>query len=384
MALLKKPLLLAGVVVVVAVAAYFLWPKAGNSDAAPVGQMNPWAMPVPVRVVTADAADLRVQIKTIGTVTPLNTVVVQSRVTGILQKLAFTEGDKVEQGQLLAEIEQADYQIQLAQAQGQLEQNLAQLKNAEADLQLYSKLREQSSISAQQYNQQQALVAQLEGTIKSNQAQIDAAKLQLSYTRIHAPISGRLGLRRVDPGNLIQANNTEGLVTITQSSPIAVVFAIPESQLLQVRDAVRRGESLTVEAWDRSEQQLLSQGALTILDNQIDAATGTLRLKAEFANEQEELFPNQFVNVRLNVAVQQGAVTIPQDAVQYGSAGNYVYVIEQNKAQIRQVKLGATDNGLVAVQDGLQTGDLVVLEGLDRLRPGRAVEVITDQPVPAS
>lgn len=384
MALLKKPLLLAGVVVVVAAAAYFLWPKAGNSDAVPGRQMNPWAMPVPVRVVTASAADLRVQIKTIGTVTPLNTVVVQSRVTGILQKVAFTEGNKVEQGQLLAEIEPADYQIQLAQAQGQLDQNLAQLKNAEADLQLYSKLREQSSISAQQYNQQQALVAQLKGTIKSNQAQIDAAKLQLSYTRIHAPISGRLGLRRVDPGNLIQANNTEGLVTITQSSPIAVVFAIAESQLLPVRDAVRRGESLTVEAWDRSEQQLLSQGLLTILDNQIDTATGTLRLKAEFANEQEELFPNQFVNVRLNVAVQQGAVTIPQDAVQYGSAGNYVYVIEQNKAQIRQVKLGAADNGLVAVEDGLQTGDLVVLEGLDRLRPGRAVEVITDQSVPAT
>lgn len=384
MALLKKPLLLAGVVVVVAAAAYFLWPKADNASAAPARQMNPWAMPVPVRVVTASAADLRVQIKTIGTVTPLNTVVVQSRVTGILQKVAFTEGNKVEQGQLLAEIEQADYQIQLAQAQGQLDQNLAQLRNAEADLQLYSKLREQSSISAQQYNQQQALVAQLKGTIKSNQAQIDAARLQLSYTRIHAPISGRLGLRRVDPGNLIQANNTEGLVTITQSSPIAVVFAIPESQLLQVRDAVRRGESLTVEAWDRSEQQLLSQGLLTILDNQIDTATGTLRLKAEFANQQEELFPNQFVNVRLNVAVQQGAVTIPQDAVQYGSAGNYVYVIEQNKAQIRQVKLGAADNGLVAVEDGLQTGDLVVLEGLDRLRPGRAVEVITDQSVPAT
>lgn len=384
MALLKKPLLMAGMVVIVATAAYFLWPKAENSTATPARQMNPWAMPVPVRVVTADSADLRVQIKTIGTVTPLHTVVVQSRVTGTLQQLAFTEGDKVEQGQLLAEIEQADYQIQLAQTQGQLEQNLAQLKNAEADLQLYSKLREQSSISAQQYNQQQALVAQLKGTIKSNQAQIDAARLQLSYTRIHAPISGRLGLRRVDPGNLIQANNAEGLVTITQSSPIAVLFAVPESQLLQVRNAVQRGETLTVEAWDRSERQLLSQGTLTILDNQIDAATGTLRLKAEFANEQEELFPNQFVNVRLNVAVQQGAVTIPQDAVQYGSAGNYVYVIEQNKAQIRQVKLGPTDNGLVAVEDGLQTGDLVVLEGLDRLRPGRAVEVITEQPVPAS
>ena len=221
-------------------------------------------------------------------------------------------------------------------------------------------------------------MAQLEGTIKSNQAQIDAARLQLSYTRIQAPISGRLGLRRVDAGNLIQANDTEGLVTITQSSPINVVFSIPESQLTAVRSAVSRGEKLTVEAWDRNEQQLLSTGVLTTLDNQIDTATGTLKIKAEFANQQEELFPNQFVNVRLNIAVREGVIAIPQDAVQYGSAGTYVYVIEQNKAQIRQVELGAADNGNIAVIKGLNQGAQVVLEGLDRLRPGREVEVIAE------
>lgn len=380
MAWQKKAVLAAITVAVVAAVAYGLWPKT-TAPAAAQRPMSPWAMPVPVRVVTASPSDLRVQVKAIGTVTPLNTVVVQSRVSGPLQKLHFNEGDKVEQGQLLAEIDTADYQVQLAQAQGQLEQNLAQLKNAEADLALYSRLREQSSISAQQYNNQVALVEQLKGSLKSNQAQLDAAKLQLSYTRIYAPISGRLGLRRVDAGNLIQANNSTGLVTITQSSPITVVFAIPESQLQQVRAAFRSGESLTVEAWDRAERELLSVGALTTLDNQIDATTGTLRLKAEFTNEQEELFPNQFVNVRLNVAVQQGAVTIPQDAVQYGSAGTYVYVIEQNKAQIRQVQLGAVDNGLVAVESGLDAGSQVALEGLDRLRPGRAVEVIADEPV---
>lgn len=380
MAWQKKAVLAAVTVAVVAAIAYGFWPKT-TAPAAAQRQMSPWAMPVPVRVVTASPSDLRVQVKAIGTVTPLNTVVVQSRVSGPLQKLHFNEGDKVEQGQLLAEIDTADYQVQLAQAQGQLDQNLAQLKNAEADLALYSRLREQSSISAQQYNNQVALVEQLKGSLKSNQAQLDAAKLQLSYTKIYAPISGRLGLRRVDAGNLIQANNSTGLVTITQSLPITVVFAVPESQLQQVRAAFRSGESLTVEAWDRAERELLSIGALTTLDNQIDAATGTLRLKAEFANEQEELFPNQFVNVRLNVAVQQGAVTIPQDAVQYGSAGTYVYVIEQNKAQIRQVQLGAVDNGLVAVESGLDAGAQVALEGLDRLRPGRAVEVITDEPV---
>lgn len=379
MASLNKPLLITGLVIAAAIATYWFWPSAEQA-ATPAGRpMNPWAMPVPVRVVSAQPADLRVQVKTIGTVTPLNTVVVQSRVSGPLQQLLFKEGDKVEQGQLLAQIDPADYQVQLAQAQGQLEQNQAQLKNARQDLALYAKLREQSSISAQQYNQQQALVGQLEGTIKSNEAQIDAARLQLSYTRIQAPISGRLGLRRVDAGNLIQANDSAGLVTITQSSPINVVFAIPESQLTAVRSAVSRGETLTVEAWDRNEQQLLSTGVLTTLDNQIDTATGTLKIKAEFANQQEELFPNQFVNVRLNIAVREGVIAIPQDSVQYGSAGTYVYVIEQNKAQIRQVELGAADNGNIAVIKGLEQGTQVVLEGLDRLRPGRAVEVITEQ-----
>lgn len=379
MALQKKAVTMAVVALIAAGAAWWFWPTEPAPTAAAQRQMNPWAMPVPVRVVPATAADLRVQIKAIGTVTPLNSVVVQSRVNGPLQALHFKEGDKVEAGQLLAEIDAADYQIQLAQAQGQLEQNLAQLKNAENDLALYSRLREQNSISAQQFNNQQALVEQLKGSLRSNQAQLDAAKLQLSYTQIKAPISGRLGLRRVDVGNLIQANSAEGLVTITQSSPINVVFAIPENQLQQVRQAMRAGEPLVVEAWDRAEQQLLTSGVLTTLDNQIDIATGTLRLKAEFANQQEELFPNQFVNVRLNVAVRSGAVTIPQDAVQYGSAGTYIYTIEDNKAQIRQVKLGPVDNGMVAIEEGLSVGTPVVLEGLDRLRPGRAVEIITEQ-----
>lgn len=379
MALQKKAVTMAVVALIAAGAAWWFWPTEPAPTAAAQRQMNPWAMPVPVRVVPATAADLRVQIKAIGTVTPLNSVVVQSRVSGPLQALHFKEGDKVAAGQLLAEIDAADYQIQLAQAQGQLEQNLAQLKNAENDLALYSRLREQSSISAQQFNNQQALVEQLKGSLRSNQAQLDAAKLQLSYTQIKAPISGRLGLRRVDVGNLIQANSAEGLVTITQSSPINVVFAIPENQLQQVRQAMRAGEPLVVEAWDRAEQQQLTSGVLTTLDNQIDIATGTLRLKAEFANQQEELFPNQFVNVRLNVAVRSGAVTIPQDAVQYGSAGTYIYTIEDNKAQIRQVKLGPVDNGMVAIDEGLSVGTPVVLEGLDRLRPGRAVEIITEQ-----
>ncbi|WP_127026353.1 MdtA/MuxA family multidrug efflux RND transporter periplasmic adaptor subunit [Rheinheimera mangrovi] len=404
MSLLKKPLVLAAALAVAAAALYWFWPAtepaagAGQAGAAPQGPgkrpagqrpggprpamaNNPWAMPVPVRVIEAGSTDLKVQIKAIGTVTPLNTVLVQSRVSGPLQQVFFQEGQKVEAGQLLAQIDPADYKVQLAQAQGQKDQNLAQLKSAKQDLERYAKLKEQNTIAAQQMNTQQALVNQLKGAIKSNQAAIDAAALQLSYTQIKAPISGRLGLRAVDPGNLIQANSATGLVTITQSSPIAVVFTIPETQLQQVRAAFRAGAALTVEAWDRAEQMQLSSGTLTTLDNQIDIATGTLKLKAEFANQNEELFPNQFVNVRLNVAVQSGAVTIPQDAVQYGAQGTYVYMVDQNnKAQIRVLKLGAVDNGLVAVEEGLKAGDKVVLEGLDRLRPDREVEVIQDAP----
>jgi multidrug efflux system membrane fusion protein len=407
MSLLKKPVVFAVGLAVAAAAVYWFWPSAepaagaGQAGAAPQGPgkrpggqrpggprpagaamaNNPWAMPVPVRVIEAGSSDLKVQIKAIGTVTPLNTVLVQSRVSGPLQQVFFQEGQKVEAGQLLAQIDPADYKVELAQAQGQKDQNLAQLKSAEQDLERYAKLKEQNTIAAQQMNTQQALVNQLKGAIKSNQAAIDAAELQLSYTQIKAPISGRLGLRAVDPGNLIQANSAEGLVTITQSSPIAVVFTIPETQLQQVRSAFRAGAALTVEAWDRAEQLQLSSGTLTTLDNQIDIATGTLKLKAEFANQNEELFPNQFVNVRLNVAVQSGAVTIPQDAVQYGAQGTYVYMIDgNNKAQIRQLKLGAVDNGLVAVEEGLKAGDKVVLEGLDRLRPDREVEVIQDAP----
>lgn len=407
MSLLKKPVVLAVGLAVAAAALYWFWPgsepaavegqaasakagpgqrpggqrPAGARPAGPGAAANPWAMPVPVRVIEAGSTDLKVQIKAIGTVTPLNTVLVQSRVSGPLQQVFFQEGQKVEAGQVLAQIDPADYKVQLAQAQGQKDQNVAQLKSAEQDLERFARLKEQNTIAAQQINAQQALVNQLKGAIKSNQAAIDAAALQLSYTQIKAPISGRLGLRAVDPGNLIQANSAEGLVTITQSSPIAVVFTIPETQLQQVRSAFREGAALTVEAWDRAEQVQISSGTLTTLDNQIDLATGTLKLKAEFANQNEELFPNQFVNVRLNVAVQSGAVTIPQDAVQYGAQGTYVYMVDQNnKAQIRVLKLGAVDNGLVAVEEGLKAGDKVVLEGLDRLRPDREVEVIQDSP----
>src|SRR5690606_26173606 len=284
------------------------------------------------------------------------------------------------QGTLLAEIDPAPYRAQLAQAEGLAQQNQAQLANAQADLELYEGLYEQDSIARQQLTSQRALVEELRGTLKANAAQVEDARLQLSWTRIEAPIAGKLGLRRVDAGNLVSSSDTEGLVSITQMRPIAVEFTVPEPDVPALRRAASSGEALAVQALDRNEQQVLARGQLHTMDNQIDIATGTLRVKALFENGDDELFPNQFVNVRLRLQTLPSVITIPSDAVQFGSSGTYVYVInaEESKAYTRLVKLGATADGRVAVTEGLEEQELVVLEGLDRLRDGREV-VITDE-----
>lgn len=359
-----------------------IWYLLGRTPpSAPLPQRSAWNMPVPVRVVPVERGSLDVQIKSIGTVTPLNTVTVRSRVDGVLNRVLFTEGSEVEQGTLLAEIDPLPYRAQLAQAEGQAQQNQAQLANAQADLELYEGLYEQDSIARQQLTSQRALVEELRGSLKANAAQVEDARLQLSWTRIEAPIAGKLGLRRVDAGNLVSSGDTEGLVSITQMRPIAVEFTVPEPDVPALRRAVASGAELAVQALDRSEQQLLASGRLHTLDNQIDIATGTLRVKALFENEDDQLFPNQFVNVRLRLHTLPSVVTIPSDAVQFGSRGTYVYVIDpqENKAFTRLVKLGATAaDGQVAVTEGLEERELVVLEGLDRLREGREV-VISDE-----
>lgn len=359
-----------------------IWYLLGRTPpSAPLPQRSAWNMPVPVRVVPVERGSLDVQIKSIGTVTPLNTVTVRSRVDGVLNRVLFTEGSEVEQGTLLAEIDPLPYRAQLAQAEGQAQQNQAQLANAQADLELYEGLYEQDSIARQQLTSQRALVEELRGSLKANAAQVEDARLQLSWTRIEAPIAGKLGLRRVDAGNLVSSGDTEGLVSITQMRPIAVEFTVPEPDVPALRRAVASGAELAVQALDRSEQQLLASGRLHTLDNQIDIATGTLRVKALFENEDDQLFPNQFVNVRLRLHTLPSVVTVPSDAVQFGSRGTYVYVVhpQENKAYTRLVKLGATAaDGQVAVTEGLEEQELVVLEGLDRLREGREV-VISDE-----
>lgn len=372
---LRNWLLLAAAV---AGAGTFAWFQFG-SQTAPVQpdglRRMGWDAPAVVRVEPAALGQLDVQIKSIGTVTPLNTVTVQSRVSGVLEKVVFEEGARVEQGALLAEIDPLPYRAQLEQAEGQLQQNRAKLENARADLKLYEQLWEQDSIARQQLSDQRALVQELLGTVRANQAQVDDARLQLSWTRITAPLSGRLGLRKVDQGNLVTGSEAEGLVSITQTQPIAVNFTVPEVDVPALRDARRGDAPLKVEVLDRGEQRVLATGELTTLDNQIDTSTGTLRVRAQFANEDEALFPNQFVNVHLRLKTLESVVTIPGDAVQFGTERNYVYVVQDNKAYVRNVVLGAAADGRVAVTEGLEPGELVVLEGLDRLRDGKQVNI---------
>ncbi|MEO7598855.1 MAG: MdtA/MuxA family multidrug efflux RND transporter periplasmic adaptor subunit [Opitutus sp.] len=374
-------------VVVAAALAAAVWyfglraPPAKNRYPNPAWAGNEMPPRIPVRTVAAKLQDLPVHLKAIGTVIPLNTVTVRSRVTGQLIRVVFEEGQRVERGQLLAEIDPAPYRIKLGQAEGQLKQNQARLSSARSDLVRIQELHEQNLVTTQQLEVQQALVAEREGALAADQAQVDDARLQLAYTRVEAPISGRTGLRQVDAGNLVRLGDADGLVVITQTKPITVSFTIPEVDLQSVLDPFRAGEKLPVEARDRRETTVLATGILKTIDNQIDTATGTLRLKAEFANDEERLFPNQFVNVRMRVRTLEKSIVIPTAAVQFGSRGTYVYVVdENNKAAIRDLVLGPSDGTQQAVSKGLKAGDAVVLEGLDRLREGRTVVIANDAP----
>ncbi|MBJ9985240.1 efflux RND transporter periplasmic adaptor subunit [Acinetobacter sp. S40] len=363
-------------VVILAIALAVYWWK---SSQVPVQEYSQWSKPVPVRVIPVQQTDMQLEIKAIGTVVPTHLVKVQSQVSGVLQKIYFKDGQYVTKGQLLAQIDPAPFQVALAQAQGTQQQNLAQLRNAESELTRYQLLFKQDSIARQQVEQQQALVNQLKGQIQANQAQVDAAKLQLAYTRIYAPIEGRVGFKQKDAGNLIQANEEAGLVSITQVHPIYVQFSVAENYLDTLRASIQKNQHVQVTAWDRSEKQQLAIGHVEALDNQIDTNTGTLKIKAVFENRDDALFPNQFVNVRLNAQTIQNAVNIPTDAIQNGAKGTYVYIINQdNKAEIRMLKLGITSNGQTEILDGLKGNERVVLEGIDRLSEGKEAQIVQD------
>jgi multidrug efflux system membrane fusion protein len=335
----------------------------------------------PVSVEAVRRQDMRVVVNAIGTITASNTATVHAQISGVLQAIHFSEGQQVKAGQVLAQIDPRAFQAALGQAEGTLARDKAQLDNARIDLQRYRDLFAKDAVAKQQLDTQEALVHQLEGTVKSDQATVDSARLQLSYTRVSAPISGRAGLKQADLGNVVQPSDTNGLVTLTQTRPIALVFAVPAANLPTITKKLRANEPLPVEAWDRSGRNRLTIGRVTTADNAIDLATDTIKLKALFANDDDALYPNQAVSVRLQVDTVSDTLAVPQAALLRGAQGFYVYVANaDNTVNTRVVKSGAVDGDWVAVQGPLHPGERVVVDGVDRLRDGAQVEVIASDP----
>ena len=350
---------------------------AADAGAGRTGRGGGANRPQPVSVAELKTADVPIWVSAVGTAVPRSLVTVHTRVDGELLSVHFREGQMVTQGQLLAEIDPRPYQVQLTQANGQLARDAAQLKNAEIDFERYRELWAKDSIAKQQVDTQEALVRQYRGTVDADQGQVDNAKLQLTYAHITAPISGRVGLRPVDAGNQVHASDATGIAVIAQLQPMTVVFAVPESYLPAINQRVAGGAEVAVEAWDREQKTRLASGRLLTTDNLIDTATGTIKMKAEFANKDSTLFPNQFVNTRLLLGVRKAALVVPGAAVLQGSRGAYVYVVDGESAVTSvPVTPGPVDGGVVAVEGKLQPGNRVVTDGADKLRDGAKVEVI--------
>lgn len=381
----RFPLIALTIVTVLAVAAIYWWHSHSTSSTAH-GQQGAKnrrgdALP-PVQAANAVRQSVPQYLSGLGTVTAANTVTLRSRVDGDLVALHFSEGQEVEAGQLLAEIDPRPYEVALMQAEGQLAKDRATLANARRDLARYEKLAQTHLVSAQELDTQRANVSETLGTIKADEGSVASAKLNLSYSRVTAPIAGRVGLKQVDVGNYVSSGDTNGIVVIAQTHPIDLVFSLPESNIASILSAQKNGK-LPVEAWDRSNKTLLTQGMLLSMDNQIDSTTGTVKLKARFDNQDDSLFPNQFVNARLKIGTLENAIVIPAAALQMGNEGSFVWVINSDdKVSKKIVSPGLQDSEKVVIGAGLEAGEKVVTDGIDRLTDGAKVEVVPAQATP--
>jgi multidrug efflux system membrane fusion protein len=354
---------------------YYKSRPSSESKAAPAPGARAASLgPVSVAVSTALKQNVPYYLSGLGTVTAFNTVTVKSRVDGQLEKVYFKEGQFVQEGELLAEIDPRPFQVALEQMEGQLSRDQAQLNNARVDFKRYDQLAKEGVIASQQVDTQNATVGQLEGALRADQAQIDNEKLQLVYCKITAPITGRVGLRLVDQGNMIRATDPNGLVVITQVQPIAVLFTLPEDNLPEVIQHMK-SEELGVQAYSRDDQNMLASGKLLTVDNQIDPTTGTVRFKAAFENRDLSLWPNQFVNTRLMLTVRKDAIVVPLAAIQRGTQGSYVYTVKGGKAAMQPVKVDLTQGNIALIASGVAVGDQVVVDGQERLQSGTPVEV---------
>ena len=333
---------------------------------------------MPVVAQPAKKNDVNVYLTGLGTVTPLKTVTVRSRVDGQLMRVLFREGQLVREGELLAEIDPRPFQAALTQFEGQMARDQALLDNARIDRDRYEVLLKQDSIAKQLVDTQEALVRQYEGTVKNDLGQVNNARLQLMYSRVTAPISGRLGLRQVDAGNIVRASDTNGLVVITQLQPITVVYTVAQDNLPAVLKRIQSGERVPVDAFDRDQKVKLASGVLLTVDNQIDTTTGTVKLKAQFSNDDAGLFPNQFVNVRMLIDTRRDATTVSSAALQRGARGLFVYIVKDDRTvTLRDVKTGPAENDATVIDSGVEPGELIVVDGMDRLREGAKVELPT-------
>ncbi|UVE65991.1 MdtA/MuxA family multidrug efflux RND transporter periplasmic adaptor subunit [Burkholderia pyrrocinia] len=352
------------------------------------GRGGPAAManvPQPVQVATATQGEMPIVLSALGTVTPLANVTVKTQLSGYLQSVSFQEGQIVKKGDVLAQIDPRPYQVSLENAEGTFARDSALLATARLDLKRYQTLLSQDSIASQTVDTQKSLVKQYEGAVKTDQAAIDSAKLNLTYARITAPVSGRVGLRQVDPGNYVTPGDSNGIVVITQLQPMSVIFTTSEDNLPQILKQVNAGQKLSVTAYNRNNTVPLETGSLATLDNQIDTSTGTVKLRANFDNKAGMLFPNQFVNTRLLVDVMRNATIVPTSAVLTGSIGQFVYVVKpDNTVTVRKVKPGPVDGERTSIVSGIALGERVVTDGSDRLREGAKISIPADKPKGAS